>query len=598
MFLRRILTGLLLAGLVTTAGSHAGSAGGVEAADLPELDALFTRLTDEWMESDPDSAIEKAYFTGEKQNAIEQQLTPMTREHKLARIALARRGLEELGRLDLDKASVPQRHAATVLRWQLERHVSTERWLDYLKPPLQHYRGAGRQLVTKLTVSHPFIDADDVENYVLRMQWIDDRMREATADSARRAEQGVVMPDFIIDASIAQLQVFVATPAGENPLVTALARKSEGIPGLGPLRRRELLEQATEIVERDIYPAWHAAIAQLQRDRKRATSSAGVSRFKDGVAFYQHRLAYYTSGSLTPDQVHEIGLAEVERISARMLALFEEIGIQEGSIQARVEVLRERLAFSDTPEGRKAMMAELNIHLADARRLAPGLFDQLPRADVVIQPHPEFLWPTAAASYKAPSQDGSRPGIFQMPLRADRLTRFAARSLVFHETIPGHHFQLALLAENPDLPRFLQIRAFGSVAASSEGWALYAEHLAAESGWFEGDPEGLIGQLQAQLFRAKRLVVDTGLHTKGWTRQQAIDYGFSPSEVERYVVRPGQACAYMLGQLQILALRERAREALGDRFSLRQFHDVVLGAGVVPLFMLERVVENYIAARS
>lgn len=589
---------ILLALLVMPVGASQLAPQPAPAGHLPALDAFFTRLTDAWMESDPDSAIDKAYFSGEKQDRMEQQLTPMTREHKLMRIALARRGLAELDRFDLSRASAMQRHAAAVLRWQLNHHVSTERWLDYLSPPLQQHRGAARQLVTKLTVSHPFLDATDVENYVLRLQWVDERMREASADSARRAEAGILMPDFIIDASITQLQAFVALPAQQNPLVTTLATKSGKVPDLSPERRRELLAQAERIVEREIYPAWRAAIAQLQLDRTKATSQAGVSRFEDGLAFYRHQLAYYTSDELLPDQVHDIGLAEVERISSRMLALFDEIGIAEGSIDERIAVLRERLAFPDSADGRAAMMAELDRHLADARRLAPTLFDRMPHADVVIQPFPEFLWQTAAAAYKVPPQDGSRPGIFRMPLRADRLTRFATRSLVFHETIPGHHFQLALLAENAELPRFMQIRAFGSVSASSEGWALYSEQLAAESGWFDGDAESLLGQLQAQLFRAKRLVVDTGLHTRGWTRQQAIDYGFSPSEVERYVVRPGQACAYMMGQLKILELRERARESLGDQFSLREFHNVVLGAGVIPLAVLEQVVQGYIDSPS
>ncbi len=296
--------------------------------------------------------------------------------------------------------------------------------------------------------------------------------------------------------------------------------------------------------------------------------------------------------------MHKIGLAQVKRISAEMLRLFDEIGIEEGSLEERTTVLRERLSYPDSADGRTAMMADLDFHLADAKRLAPGLFDRVPKAEVVIQPFPEFLWETAAASYKVPPQDGSRPGIFQMPLRAERLTQFSTRSLVFHETIPGHHFQLALLTENPSLPRFMQIRAFGSTSANSEGWALYAERLAAESGWFEGDVEGYLGQLHAQLRRARRLVVDTGLHSMGWTRQQAIDYGFSPSEVNRYVIWPGQACAYMIGQLKVLELRDRAREALGERFSLRQFHNVVLGAGVVPLSILEQVVNDYIAAQS
>jgi len=176
------------------------------------------------------------------------------------------------------------------------------------------------------------------------------------------------------------------------------------------------------------------------------------------------------------------------------------------------------------------------------------------------------------------------------------MTRFALRSLVYHEGVPGHHFQIALQVENKELPRFRQIGAFGNISALVEGWGLYAERLAAESGWYEGDPEGQLGQLYDALWRARRLVVDTGLHAKHWTRQQSIDYGIEASEVERYVVFPGQACSYMIGQLKLVELREKARQVLGDKFSLREYHDVVLDTGTVPLEILERQVDAYIAS--
>jgi uncharacterized protein (DUF885 family) len=185
-----------------------------------------------------------------------------------------------------------------------------------------------------------------------------------------------------------------------------------------------------------------------------------------------------------------------------------------------------------------------------------------------------------------------------MPLRPSQLTRFALRSLVYHETVPGHHFQIALAVENQDLPAFRRVRALGGLSASSEGWALYAERFAAEDGWYDGDTAGLLGQLSDSLFRARRLVVDTGLHAMGWTREQAIAFGIEASEVERYAVYPGQACAYMIGQLEIVRLREQARAALAERFAIRDFHSVVLNAGVVPLEILEREVDAYIAERN
>jgi uncharacterized protein (DUF885 family) len=243
-------------------------------------------------------------------------------------------------------------------------------------------------------------------------------------------------------------------------------------------------------------------------------------------------------------------------------------------------------------------MADVNDILRDAQRRAEPLFDRRPGAAVVAQPFPRFREANAAASYTPPAPDGSRPGTFQIPLRADYMTKFRLRSLVYHETVPGHHFQIALELENTALPRFRQIRAFGGISAFSEGWGLYAEHLAGESGWYDGDLEGRLGQLDSELFRARRLVVDTGLHARRWTRQQAIDYGLPAAEVDRYVVIPGQACSYMVGQLKIIELRDRARARLGARFSAKDFHNVVLSTGTAPLEVLERQVDAYVAARA
>ena len=204
-------------------------------------------------------------------------------------------------------------------------------------------------------------------------------------------------------------------------------------------------------------------------------------------------------------------------------------------------------------------MADIDTMIRDAERRSDALFDLRPKAPVIAQPYPEYRWASAAASYTAPPLDGSRPGVYQMPLRRERLTKLGLRTLVYHETVPGHHFQVALSVENRGVPKFRQTGAFGGTSAFGEGWALYAERLAAEEGWYEGDPEGLLGQLDAELFRARRLVVDTGLHALRWTRQQAIDYGIEASEVERYVVMPGQATAYKIGQLEIIRLRDKAR---------------------------------------
>ncbi|HLT64132.1 MAG TPA: DUF885 family protein, partial [Pseudohongiella sp.] len=437
---------------------------------------------------------------------------------------------------------------------------------------------------------------DDMDNYLLRLQQIDDRMAEAIQKSRQMAERGVIPPSFILSATIDQMQRFISPSPQENPLTTTLISKTANIPGLTDAQRNEYAARAAAIVEQEVYPAWNRAISTLQDQQPRATDDAGLWRFPNGADIYAYQLRRFTTTNYTAEQIHEIGLREVARIEAEMDRLLRQIGLSQGSIQERVAQLEQRLAYSNDDAGREQIMRDIDVMLADAlERSGGGLFDRMPRAPVIAQPYPPFRWDNAAASYTAPPLDGSRPGIFQMPLRPSQLTRFGLRSLVYHETVPGHHFQIALVGEDPDLPRFMQTRAFGGSAASSEGWALYAEQLANEHGWYEGDIEGLLGQLNSALFRARRLVVDTGLHAKGWTRQQAIDYGIEASEIERYVVMPGQATSYMMGQLRITELREKARTALGDRFDIAQYHNVVLGLGVVPLPILERAVDQWIS---
>jgi uncharacterized protein (DUF885 family) len=280
-----------------------------------------------------------------------------------------------------------------------------------------------------------------------------------------------------------------------------------------------------------------------------------------------------------------------------MDAILRKLGRTTGSVNQRIERLKADLSYPGTSEGRARIMADIETTIRDAEKRAGALFDLRPKAMVIAQPYPEFRWASAAASYTAPPVDGSRPGIYQMPLRPEYMTRFGLRTLVYHETVPGHHFHSAFSVENTRLPKFRQVRALGGISAIGEGWALYAERMVAQEGWYEGDPEGLLGQLDDELFRARRLVVDTGLHAMRWTRQQAIDYGIEASEVERYVVNPGQATAYKIGQLEIFRLRDKARTALGPRFNLKEFHNAVLSAGTVPLTVLEREVDAYIRSR-
>jgi len=567
------------------------------APQAPGLETFFNNFTAEWMRGNPNGAASARFFTGEEQQRLERQITPETDAYRRERIAMARKGLAELRKFDLSKATDTQRVSAELMEWQLDTLVREQPYLDY-SFPLNQFNGANVNLVETLTVRRPVASERDAANYVAALALVGMRMDEATAEAGRLAAKTMIPPRFIIQATLTQMKQFIASSPDQNPFLTTFEQRMAAVPALTERRRSELRAAALKIVTEQVYPSWRKAIATLEPLMARTTDDAGLWRFRDGSEAYTHFLRRFTTTDLTPDQIHEIGLREVARIEKEMDDILRRLGRTEGTLKDRIAKLKADLGYPLTEDGRKQIMAEVEQILRDAERRSKLLFDQTPRAPVVAQPFPRFREANAAANYSSPAPDGSRPGVFQIPLRPERMTKFGLRSLVYHETVPGHHFQIAFQVENKNIPRFRQIGAFGGISALGEGWGLYAERLAAEAGWYDGDLEGRLGQLDSELFRARRLVVDTGIHAKHWTRQQAVDYGIEASEVERYVVNPGQACSYMIGELKIIELRDKAKKALGDKFSLNQFHNTVLNTGTVPLSVLERQVDAYIRSVS
>jgi uncharacterized protein (DUF885 family) len=561
------------------------------------IDDFFRDFTAEWVRGNPNLATSSRYFSGEEQDRLESQLTPETDAYRRARIQLARKGLVELGRFDHAGMTESQQVSADLMRWQLDTLAREEPYLDY-SFPLQQMNGANINLVEVLTVRHPLANEQDAVHYVAALGQVGARMDEAIAAANRLSARNVIPPKFILQATIKQMESFAGVAPAQSPFVAVFAQKMQTVTSINDARRAELRARAEQIVNDQVNPAWRKAIALLESQLARSNDDAGLWRLKGGAEAYSYALRRFTTTNLTADEIHQIGLREVDRIEKEMDAALRRLGRTEGSVKDRIEKLKQDLGYPKTEEGRTVIMRDVEGILRDAERRSALLFDSTPKSPVVAQPFPRFREANAAANYNSPAPDGSRPGTFQIPLRPERMTRFGLRSLVYHETVPGHHFQIALQVENTDLPRFRQIGAFGGISALTEGWGLYAERLAAESGWYDGDLEGLLGQLDSLLFRARRLVVDTGLHAKHWTRQQAIDYGIEASEVERYVVMPGQACSYMIGQLKIVELREKARKALGDKFSLKDFHNFILHTGTVPLEILERQVDAYIRVKS
>jgi uncharacterized protein (DUF885 family) len=558
--------------------------------------AFFDEFSAEWMRRRPSQSTGSRYFSGPEQDRLDRQLTPETLEWRRETIDQARRGLQELARFDRSRMTDAERESADVMQWQLQVIVDGEPFLDY-DFPLDQFDGANVRIPNLMTVVHPVRTESDGRNYIARLREVDDRMAETSEEAARLLQKGIRPPRFILQSTISQMQQFVGVPAGQNPLIATFVERLNAVQALTTSQRQQLRDEATKVVESEVYPAWRKAIALLEAQLTSATDDAGVWRYKDGAAIYAYKLKQYTTTNMTAAEIHELGLREVRRIEGEMDAILRKLGRTEGTVKQRIEKLAADLSYPITNEGRARIMADIDAMIRDADKRSDALFDLRPKAPVIAQPYPEFRWASAAASYTSPPLDGSRPGIFQMPLRPSSMTKASLRTLVYHETIPGHHYQVGFSVENRQLPKFRQVRALGGISAISEGWALYAERMVAQEGWYEGDLEGLLGQLDDELFRARRLVVDTGLHAMRWTRQQAIDYGIEPSEVERYVVNPGQACSYKIGQLEIFRLRDKARTALGQRFSIKEFHNVVLSAGSVPLTVLEREVDAYIARK-
>jgi uncharacterized protein (DUF885 family) len=559
------------------------------------IDDFFRDFTDEWMRANPNLATSTRYFTGEEQDRLERQLTPETRAWAESRSQLARKGIAELARFDASKLTPEQKLSADVMRWQLQIAADEDQYFDYVFP-LQQMNGANIGLVETLTVRHPLANEKDAVNYVAALGQVATRMDEAIAEARTLQSKNIIPPKFILQATIKQMQSFADPAPAQNPFVSVMAQKMEAAK-IPEARRAELQSQAEKIVSGQIYPSWKRGIALLESQLPRSNDDAGLWRLKGGADAYKYFLRRYTTTDLTPDEIHQIGLKQVADIEGQMDAILRRLGRTQGSVKDRIEKLKQDQAYPLTEAGRGLIMKDVDNILRDAEKRSVALFDKTPKAPVIAQPFPRFREANAAANYNSPAPDGSRPGVVQIPLRPERMTKFGLRSLIYHEGVPGHHFQIALEVEDKSLPRFRQIRALGGISAFSEGWGLYAERLAAESGWYEGDLEGQLGQLDAALFRARRLVVDTGIHAGHWTRQQAIDYGIEPSEVERYVVMPGQACSYMIGQLKIVELREKARQTMGSRFSLQKFHDVVFDTGTVPLQILGQQVDQWAHSR-
>ena len=585
---------LVLGTLAPQAAAAAAATLAVKASAA--FDTWSDRFAADWVRANPQLATTTQYFSGAEQDALDRKLTPLTQAHRKKMIALAQAGVARLDTFLAGPLSEEQRTSASVMRWSLANTVAGEPYEDY-QFVFNQFGGTQVGLVNFMTTTHPLRRASDVASYLARLDQVATRMDEALARARAATARGLVPPRFILERAQYQVDLFLKPAADQNVLVTTFAQRTDKLADLKPDARAKAIADATRIVDAKIRPAYQRVQAYMAELHPKTNDTAGVSRLPNGAAAYRQALKTYTSTNLTAEEIHAIGLREVARIEAEMDRHLRALGYAEGGIEERMKQLDATFQPKGEGDPRQELLQRYAAIVADAEKRSDALFDLKPRAPVDVRREPPLTEPSAAAHYSLPAPDGSRPGIFWVPMRGPAFDVIRMRSLSYHEAVPGHHFQLAIQQERTDLPKFRAQRIFGGGSAHSEGGALYAERLAVEQGWYEGDVPGLLGALGSELFRARRLVVDTGLHTKGWTREQAIAYGIGAQEVERYVAWPGQACAYMIGMLRIVELREHAKEELGAKFSLPAFHDVVLRNGSVPLDVLGEVVERWIKAQ-
>jgi uncharacterized protein (DUF885 family) len=598
---RSFIQSIGAAALATTVPGTARAAlqersGAGDAALRTLLDLLFN----DRMTVSPESATALGLDTG-KNAALKSQLSGRSAADTARDLARSKRELAAIRAIDPTTLGENARLDYDVVTYQLERSIAGRETFTYGSAGgryapyrLSQLTGAYQDVPDFLDAQHRVRDAGDADAYLARLEAfagvLDQESERQRADAAR----GVFAPDYVLDTTLKQFASLRDKAPGETGMVAGFKTKLEA--AKLPLER---VAQAEKIVADKIFPALDRQRALVTELRGRAVHDAGVWRLPDGEAYYTAAAEAATTTRLSGDEIHRIGLEQVAEISGRIDAILKAQGMTSGTIGARLVALNERAdqLFPNTDAGREALLEMLRAQVKAMEQRLPEQFATLPKAPVEVRRVPPAIQAGAPGGYyQAATLDGSRPGIYFINLRDtfDR-PKFGLATLSYHEAVPGHHLQVMLSLESQDIPL---IRRRGGFSGYSEGWALYTEQLADEMGMYEGDPLGQVGYLQSLLFRATRLVVDSGMHAKRWSREKATDYfiattgiarGRSQGEIDRYTVWPGQACSYKIGHTVWVELRDAARAKAGANWDPRQFHDV-LRKGAMPLDVLKRVV--------
>jgi uncharacterized protein (DUF885 family) len=598
---RQLLACAAAAGLTTPAFAAPPSTGTQEGQ---RLTALLDAFWAEELQSNPERATELGLDTGANA-ALKHRLSDVSRagiEGDRAQVAQQAQRLAAIDRKALTGMDAVNYDTVAYIIESRRRVLALDMGgTDGFSPScyvLSPITGAYQGIPDFLENKHKVEDAEGAEAYLDRMKAFAGALDDNTARFHDDVAKGVLPPDFLLDITLTQMGQ-IRVPAADSRVVTSLAKRAadKGLPA-------RYAEAAARLHETLILPALDRQIEAVKAARAHAGHAPGISRFKDGEAFYEANLRYTTTTSMTPQEVHQLGLDEAREIGARLDPLLRAQGLTQGSLGERVQALYKDPAqfYANTPEGKAQLLAYLQGKLEAVKARLPTVFDRLPPYRVEARAVPEAIDSGAPGAYsEMPSLDGSRPGYIRFNLHdtAER-PRWSLDTTLYHEGLPGHQLQGGLALQSTEIPilrRNMYLSAYG------EGWALYAEQLANEIGMYDDEPLGRIGWLKGQMFRAGRCIVDTGMHTMGWSQEKAVAtlgdltgdaVGFTTREVNRYCAIPAQACSYKIGHTYWVTQRERAKVALGAKFDIKAFHDAGLLAGAMPLDVLGRRVGDYI----
>ena len=494
-----------------------------------------------------------------------------------------------------------------IQKFNLENKIISYEAFPFHFNPVSQFFGNHLNIIEFLTDNHKIENKRDIRDYLHRISAVAEVIENNIKYLNERAERGIFSPQFVYEKASKQLSDIISLEIKSNPIYISLENKMNELE-ISQESKEKYLSDAKIRLGKDFYPSYEKLLKTLQNQITFSREMDGVWGLPNGDDYYKHRLKIYTTTNYTPDEIHDIGLEMVDAIQEEILKILASEGynISKNLISLYEELNNDkRFLFEDSDKGRQEILDRYTQIQTDALDRMSDHFHDLPKSEVIVKRIPIYAEESAAGGYyQSPSLDGKRPGIFYVNLFDVKATKsFGMPALSFHEAIPGHHFQNALNQENQNQTVW---KKFGyRTSAFGEGWALYAERLAIEIGLVT-DPYEMIGSLQSELFRAVRLVIDTGIHHKGWTREEAIKYMMenvgserseATSEVERYIVWPGQACAYMLGRIKIMELRDTAKKELGNSFDIKDFHREVLMNGSVPLTVLEEIIDNYISSK-